>query len=173
MIILIINEDDVPNFFGSSYSVVKGYTDRLMNLLNDSVLVLKIRMPISEDNNPRNFIYKITHYEKICSIPNSMTDLLSMIPIALDIISKKIVGSFNFTNPGTISHNEILEMYREIIDPTFTWKNFTIEEQDKILLAARSNNCLSTVKLETLYPNVLPIKEAIRKTLERMKFNNK
>ena len=25
-------EDDVPNFFGSSYSIVKGYTDRLQHM---------------------------------------------------------------------------------------------------------------------------------------------
>ena len=32
------NETDKPNFFGSSYSIVKGYTDRLMHeLYNDDV----------------------------------------------------------------------------------------------------------------------------------------
>lgn len=33
-------------------------------------------------------------------------------------------------------------MYKEYIDPTYTYKNFTVEEQDKILLAKRSNNTL-------------------------------
>ena len=33
------------NFFGSSYSVVKGFTDRLMKLYDDNVLNLRIRMP--------------------------------------------------------------------------------------------------------------------------------
>ncbi len=104
-------EYDPPNFFGSSYSIVKGYTNNLMRQLEDCVLHLRIRMPISSDTSPRNFISKITHYEKICSIPNSMTCLEILIPIALDMISKKYTGTFNFTNPGVISHNEILQMY--------------------------------------------------------------
>jgi dTDP-4-dehydrorhamnose reductase len=40
-------ENDKPNFFGSSYSVIKGFTDRLMNLYEKSVLNLRIRMPIT------------------------------------------------------------------------------------------------------------------------------
>ncbi len=64
-----------PNFFGSSYSIVKGFTDRLLHMYNASALNLRIRMPITGKKNPRNFITKITSYEKICSIYNSMTVL--------------------------------------------------------------------------------------------------
>jgi 3,5-epimerase/4-reductase len=60
-------EDDIPNFFGSSYTIVKGYTDQLMHLLTDTVLNLRIRMPISSQDHPRNFISKIISYDKICS----------------------------------------------------------------------------------------------------------
>ena len=51
-------EDSKPNFFGSGYSVVKGYTDELMHLFDDSVLNVRIRMPITGDLNKRNFITK-------------------------------------------------------------------------------------------------------------------
>jgi len=73
------------------------------------------------------------------------------------------------TNPGAITHNEILEMYRDIIDPTFTWKNFSLEEQAKILASGRSNNHLNTDKLQAMYPHVLPIKESVRRVIEKMK----
>ena len=53
----------------------------------------------------------------------------------------------NYTNPGTVSHNEILEMYRDYIDPDFKWSNFTIEEQAKVIVAARSNNLLDTKRV--------------------------
>ena len=59
-------------------------------------------------------------------------------------------------------------MYRDIVDPTFTWKNFTIEEQDKILLGKRSNNLLDTTKLEDEY-TILPIKESVKNCLYTMK----
>jgi 3,5-epimerase/4-reductase len=161
-------EKDSPNFFGSSYSVVKGFTDRLMHLFEDSVLNIRIRMPISGDRSGRNFISKITEYEKICNMPNSMTVLPELLPIMVDMAKQKLNGTINLTNPGLISHNEILEMYREIVDPEFTWKNFTIEEQDQILLAKRSNNFLDTSKLKKLYPEVNDIKTAVRKALESM-----
>ena len=122
-------------------------------------------MPITANDNPRNFITKILNYKKICSIKNSMTVLPELIPISIKMMLDNITGTFNFTNPGLISHNEILTMYKEIVDPTFEWENFSIEEQDKILLSKRSNNYLDTEKLESLY-NILPIKESVRKCLE-------
>jgi nucleoside-diphosphate-sugar epimerase len=164
-------EDSLPNFFGSSYSTVKGYTDRLMHLFNDNVLNLRIRMPITSDFNSRNFITKITTYKKVCSVPNSMTVLDELIPILIDMAEKKVVGTINLTNPGLISHNEILEMYKEIVNHAFKWDNFTIEEQAKVLSAGRSNNYLDTTILEKLYPNVMSIKESVRQCLVNMKNN--
>jgi 3,5-epimerase/4-reductase len=52
-----------------------------------------------------------------------MTVLPELLPYVLDMMEKGITGTMNLTNPGLISHNEILEMYKEIIDPNFTWKN--------------------------------------------------
>ena len=158
-------EDSIPNFFGSGYSTVKGFTDRLMELYKDSALTLRIRMPITGENNPRNFITKITKYEKICSIKNSMTVLPELLPLVVKLMKNKIVGKLNFTNPGLISHNEILEMYKEIVDPKFTWQNFSKEEQNKLLTSDRSNNYLDTTRLESLFPDVLSIKDSIKNIL--------
>ena len=163
------NEESLPNFFGSSYSVVKGFTDRLMNFYNNSVLNLRIRMPITGKYNARNFITKITKYEKVCSVPKSMTVLPELLPMVLDMMDNKTTGTINLTNSGLISHNEILEMYKEIVDPNFTWKNFSQEEQRKILAADRSNNYLDTTRLEKLYPNVNNIRTAIENCLREYK----
>ena len=168
-------ESDLPNFFGSSYSIVKGYTDRLMQLLySDSTLNARIRMPITdEQGSPRNFITKITTYKKVCSIPNSMTVLDELLPVLIEMALNKQVGTVNLTNPGLISHNEILEMYKEIVDPNFTWSNFSVEEQNQILASKRSNNCLDTMKLTNTtlsFKNpVSPIKDAVRDVFLRMK----
>ncbi len=158
------DEESEPNFFGSSYSVVKGFTDRMMHLYKN-VLNLRIRMPIVDSHNPRNFITKITNYKKICSIPNSMTVLTELLPYVIDMMKNNISGTINLVNPGLISHNEILEMYKEIVDKDFTWENFSIEEQRQILKADRSNNYLDTTKLITLYPNIMNIKDSVKKCL--------
>ena len=142
-------ESDVPNFFGSNYSVVKGFTDQLMQNLNfNSCLNLRIRMPIIDAHHPRNLITKITGYKKVIDIPNSMTVLPELIPIMIHMSQNNETGTYNFTNPNAISHNKILEMYKKYIDNSFSWGNFTEEEQNKILAAKRSNNLLDTSKLE-------------------------
>ena len=168
-------EEDLPNFVGSSYSIVKGYTDRLMHLLySECTLNARIRMPITdESDSPRNFITKITSYKKVCSIPNSMTVLDELLPVLIEMALNNQVGTVNLTNPGLISHNEILSMYKEIVDPNFTWENFSIEEQNQILASKRSNNCLDTMKLINislgLKNKVSTINEAVRDVLLRMK----
>jgi 3,5-epimerase/4-reductase len=161
---VIFTEDDEPNFFGSSYSVVKGYTDRLMHMF-DNVLNVRIRMPISSDKSPRNFIVKLLKYKKICSMQNSMTVLDELLPIMCDMAAKKEVGTINLTNPGTIEHSEILDMYREIVDPNFTYEVFTYEEQMKVIACDRSNNELDTSLLNRKY-KVKNIKDSVENILK-------
>jgi dTDP-glucose 4,6-dehydratase len=162
-------EVSLPNFFGSGYSIVKGFTDQIMKYFQNNVLNLRIRMPITGNINPRNFITKITTYEKICSIKNSMTVLPELLPKVIDMMKNNLTGTLNLTNPGLISHNEILEMFKEIVDPEFEYQNFSVEEQSKILAADRSNNFLDTSKLEKLYPDILNIKDSIKNRLFQYK----
>lgn len=162
------DELDRPNFYGSSYSTVKGYTDQMMSTFPD-VLNLRIRMPIHSVSHPRNFITKITSYEHICSIPNSMSVLDGLLPLMVKLIITKHTGTLNFTNPGIISHDEILTMYRDIVDPSFTWKNFSQEEQREILSADRSNNELDTSRLKHLFPNIPSIHDAVEECLRQWK----
>jgi len=164
-------EDDLPNFFGSSYSIVKGFTDRLFHFdhIFDNTLNLRIRMPINEDlTSMRNFITKITSYKKICSIKNSMTVIPDVLPIMVGMIKNQKTGTVNLVNPGVITHNEILDMYMNIIDPDFRYENFTLEEQGKILKSDRSNNKLDTTELEKEY-FILPIYESIQRLFKRVK----
>ena len=158
-------ETDAPNFFGSSYSIVKGFTDRFMAWRHgqgqQAILNLRIRMPIVGEDHPRNFITKITRYEKVCSIPNSMSVLPELLPMALELMRSRHVGTLNLTNPGVISHNEILSLYKQHVDPAFEWRNFSLAEQDAVLASKRSNNWLDTHELQRLFPNVRTIRDAI------------
>ena len=45
------------------------------------------------------------------SIP-PMTVLPNLLPIALDLMKYGHTGTFNLTNPGLISRNEILTLYK-------------------------------------------------------------
>lgn len=161
-------ELDEPNFTGSVYSQSKILVEKIVKEF-PNVLVLRIRMPLSDDLHPKNFITKITRYEKVINIPNSMSVLADLLPLLPNMMIRKLTGVFNFTNPGVISHNRILDLYREHIDPNFKYTNFSLEEHDKILKAKRSNNCLDVTKLVKEYPQIPPIDVAIVDLFKRMK----
>jgi 3,5-epimerase/4-reductase len=95
-----------------------------------------------------------------------MTVLPTLLPIMVDMIERGTVGTVNLTNPGTISHNRILTMYKEMVDPSFTWTNFTEAEQNEVLLSQRSNNFLCTARLESMYPDVPRIEDAVKGCLK-------
>lgn len=100
-------------------------------------------------------------------MPNSMTVLEDMFPVIMDMIIKRTIGTFNLVNKGLITHNEILEIYKKNIDPSFTWENFSVEEQNAILLSKRSNIQLSTDKLYLLYPNIPDIKSSVERCIQK------
>ena len=136
-------------------------------------LILRLRMPVSDDLHSRNFVTKISKYERVVDIPNSNTILTDLLPASILMAEHKDTGIYNFTNPGAISHNEVLALFKEIVRPSFTWKNFSLEEQAKVIKAGRSNCELDTTKLTTKlkeYNYEVPeIHVAYRKCFERMK----
>lgn len=162
-------EKDDPNFFGSSYSIVKGFTDRLMKLYASNTLNVRIRMPITDDLSSRNLITKLASYTKICSYPNSMSVLPTLLPYLADMIEKKQIGTIHLVNPGTISHHEILTLYKKIVAPTKTWESISIEEHDHILKSKRSNNQMDTSLLQKLYPDIPNIHTAIYLCMKNIK----
>jgi dTDP-4-dehydrorhamnose reductase len=158
----VFTEEDQANFTGSYYSLTKGYVENMLRSY-DNVLTLRVRMPIDADivNNKRNFIYKIAHYNKVVNIPNSMTVLDELLPYSIELAIRGRTGIMNFTNPGAISHSQVLELYREYMDPDFKWQTFTLEEQAKVITAARSNNELDSAKLWKEFPEMRPIRQSL------------
>merc|ERR1712029_984278 len=121
-----------------------------------------------------NCITKIVKYERVVNIPNSMTVLYEMLPASLAMAKKGLTGVYNFCNPGVISHNECLDLYAKYIDHTYTYKNFTLEEQSKVLKAGRSNNELDAAKLLRDMPEgvkINDIKTAVELCMQRMQKN--
>ncbi|KAB2019181.1 hypothetical protein ES319_D08G280300v1 [Gossypium barbadense] len=137
-------EEGKPNFIGSFYSKTKAMVEELLREY-DNVCTLKVRMPISSDlNSPRNFITKISCYNKVVNIPNGMTILDELLPMSIEMAKRNLRGIWNFTNPGV-------------------WINFTLEEQAKVIVAPRSNNKMDASMLKKEFPELLPIKESLIK----------
>jgi len=166
-------EEDEGNFDGSFYSETKGYMEPMLKHY-PNCLILRVRMPISDDLIHRSFVTKIVKYERVVNIPNSMTILSEMLPASMAMAKNGLTGVYNFTNPGVISHNQVLDLYTKYIDPTYTYKNFTVEEQAKVIAAPRSNNELDTTKLLRDMPEGIVINDivtAYELCFQRMKVN--
>ena len=166
------NPEDLPNFSGSFYSFTKGMVEQMLRHF-PKVLTLRVRMPISDDLSPRNFITKICKYRRVVNIPNSMTVLHDLLPVAITMAERDLEGVYNFCNPGPISHHQILDLYKQIVDPQFEYEGFSLEEQAKVIKAGRSNNTLSHTKLVEALPDVHipPILDSIVLVLQRMRAN--
>ena len=144
----------------------------------DNALILRLRMPVSDDLHPRSFVTKIKNYERVVDIPNSHSILHDLLPVAIALAEHHETGVFDVTDPGAISHNEVLELYKQILEPEFAWKNFTLDEQKGVVTVERSNCELDSTKLmgkvkqyvgEGQELHLPEIHEAYRMCFERMK----
>ncbi|KAK4704355.1 hypothetical protein P7C70_g1855, partial [Phenoliferia sp. Uapishka_3] len=140
-------ETDTANFAESYYSKTKAQVELLLAEY-PNVLNLRLRMPVSDELHPRNFVTKISKYERVVDIPNSNTLLYDLLPASIAMSTANLTGIYNFTNPGAISHNEVLTLFKKYVRPEFEWKNFTLAEQALVIKAGRSNCELDTTKLE-------------------------
>ncbi len=158
-------EDDAPNFYGSFYSRTKIWSEAILKEF--PVLQLRIRMPIDSVPNERNLITKITRYRKIISVPNSVTVMDDFLNAAKQLMERQKTGIYNLTNPGAITHAEMLDIYRDMVDPSFHYEIFSVEEMNKITTAPRSNCILSTDKLQKEGIFMRPIRDALSETLKK------
>lgn len=137
---------DQPNYFGSSYSVVKGATDVLMRTfvttLDEGKLSLalnvRLRMPVTSDMDPRGFVAKVVKYRgSLCPSRNSITFLDSVLPHVLDYARSGGTGTLNAVNPGPVDHLHVLRAYDRIVQPMQDPRLLETAIIDKSTLSAR------------------------------------
>jgi 3,5-epimerase/4-reductase len=145
-------EDDAANFRGSSYSVAKGDLDGMMKHM-PNVLNLRWRMPVIDriDGSKRGLIEKVVGFPRVVDFANSMSIMPELLPVAVQMALDGATGTYNMTNPGAITHPQIRELYREIVDPSHSWATMTLEEQSELVVARRSNCILSSDKMMQAY----------------------
>ena len=151
------SEQDAPNYTGSFYSRTKVKAQELLDPFD--VLQLRIRMPILSKPNPRNFIDKIAKYSHVINEANSVTVVDDMLDAMKVLIEQKVTGIMNMVNPGLLYHHDMLDLYKEIVNPNHTFTSISMEElTQKYTCAGRSNCMLSSDKLEH-YIHLKPIGE--------------
>lgn len=167
-------EYDKPNFNGSFYSRTKIYSEKILSEYSD-VLQLRIRMPIDNISSPRNLIDKLIGYKQVIgNVQNSVTCVPELMEVAKKLIDKKEIGIFNVVQSGSITHEDILEMYQEIVDPSYKLPKFiSIKELNGLTLAERSNCVLYNKRLLEKGIEMRGAKCAIKDCLIKYKENMK
>ena len=160
-------ENDKANFFGSIYSRSRVISENLLKEF-PNVLQLRIRIPIIGKSCPKNLIDKLLAYPSMINVTNSCTVMEDFIPAAIQLMEMDETGIMNMTNIGAMNHEEIMTMYKEIVDPDFKINIMPQAEQDE-LNKRRSNDVLNTDKRENLDVHMPELKESLRRILENYK----
>lgn len=160
-------EESPPNFSGSIYSRSKALSEKALSEL--PVLQVRLRMPFDGEPGPRNLITKIAGYKKVISVPNSLTYVPDFVRAVDELVKRRKTGIWNVVNPGEITHAQILELYREIVDPSHRFEQFSVEELAKITKAGRSNCVLSTQKLKNEGIQMMDVGAAVLEALTKYK----
>jgi len=168
-------EEDVPNFgiFTSSssfYSKTKHICETVLNNFNS--ITLRIRMPISNDNNRKNLIQKILNYNKLITLQNSATHLDDLSEFIFKLVNhrdiKNIRGPLNVVNPGFITCKKIADL---ILASPFSskcnlpnWEFVDINNLD--IKTGRSNCILSDSKIQSFNLGLRPIDSILKQTID-------
>ena len=124
------------------------------------VSVLRIRMPISTQNDQRNLINKLKSYSKVIDIPNSVTFMSDLSLFVEHVIKNNITGIYHVTNPTPLTAAQVMIEYKKYY-PEHMFEVITGEQLDKITLAKRSNCILNTDKLSKIGFSMTPTKDAL------------
>jgi dTDP-4-dehydrorhamnose reductase len=160
-------ETDPPNYHGSFYSRTKAWSDQI--LAEFPVLVLRVRMPFDGTTSERNLLTKIRKYTRLLTEPNSITHIPDFLVAMAALIDRRATGVYNVVNPGAISPFEIMQMYREIVDPRHEFEPLPVSQLGLVTRAGRSNCLLSTAKLQREGLSLPPVREAVRTALEGLR----
>ena len=164
-----LSEDEVP-IPPSHYSKTKAEGERRLPLRQ--TLILRLRMPVGKEPDPRNLITKLAGYKSVIDVPNSVTIIDDFLDVLVKLIEKDARGVYNVVNPEPITATEIMTWYKEIVDPSHEFITCDMDKlrQDLLISAGRSNVSLSTHKLMTEYQIRLPgAKERIKECLREYK----
>jgi UDP-glucose 4,6-dehydratase len=112
------------------------------------VTTLRIRMPVSDKDVPRNLINKLRGYKQVIDIPNSMTFMDDLTRCVEWAANNRPGGIFHVANPQPVTAVQIMQEYQKYV-PEHQFEIITEGELDQMTVAKRSNCILNTDKLKS------------------------
>lgn len=168
------DESDKPNFglfdHSSFYSKTKHAFELMSNHLDNKIV--RIRMPITPDKNPRNYLTKIKNYDNIINLKNSKTyipDLCEFIVKLLDINTMNFWRGqdiYNVVNPNPLMTSQIASQMVKNGYHNPNWNFVKIEDLN--MVAPRSNCVLNpskAMRIHFMRDELDIVKEAINRII--------
>ncbi|MFZ5477481.1 MAG: sugar nucleotide-binding protein [Myxococcota bacterium] len=158
-------EDDFANpvsrYSRSKYAADLALADR------PGVAIVRIRMPIDPAPGPRNLLTKLARYPVVADVENSITVVEDLLAVVAGLVERRASGVFHATNPGTMRHAELLELYRRHVDPAH---RYTLVGEEELaargLVRLRRSNCtLADRNLAALGLTLRPVRQAVEEAV--------
>lgn len=137
-------EDDFANPL-SFYSKTKYACDLMLGSM-PHVTTLRIRMPVSDKDVPRNLINKLRGYKQVIDIPNSMTFMSDLTRCIEWAATNRPGGIYHVVNPEPLTAARIMQEYQKYV-PEHQFEVITEGQLDQMTIAKRSNCILNGDKL--------------------------
>jgi dTDP-4-dehydrorhamnose reductase len=171
-------ESDPPNMSFelnncSFYTGTKVLAEQLFRLLARKY-IWRIRLPFESYNNRRNYFTKLLSYEQLISVQNSLSHKSDFVKACLESIQKEVsFGTYNMTNPGSMSAKEIVELMKKHLDlrDVMPKKEFKfLGDANALADIPRSNTILNTDKLKNTGIHIRPVQEAVEDALKNWRW---
>ena len=159
-------EEDPPNFHGSYYVRTKVYADQILSEF--PVLILRPRMPFDDSLHERTLIGKLIRYDRVLDVANSLTYIPDFLRAAQQLIAVRRAGVFHLVNPGVTSPFEVMQRYRDRVDPAHQFDRLSASQLGEVTRASRSSCVLSIDKLTKCGISMQPVSEAIESALSKI-----
>jgi len=132
-----------------------------------NVGIARLRLPIDWMSHPRNLIDKLASYKEIIDVENSVSVMDDVIAVLHQLLEKRGTGIFHVTNPGALKYRDLINLYREYVDPNHACTWITEDELVARGLAAKKRAIciLQSTRLGEIGISMRPIDVALRETM--------
>lgn len=168
------DEADCPNFTFSRppcsfYSGSKALAEESLGKVSNCY-IWRLRMPLDEHDNPRNYLSKLQHYSKLYESTNSISHRGDFVRACLELWERRApFGIYNITNPGHVTTREVVHLLQRALGVERKFKFFSgdAEFYGSGVQTIRSNCILEVGKLADSGIRLRPVVEALTDSLKR------
>ena len=127
----------------SFYIWTKEKAEEMLAPFKENLLILQVGVALNADlKNPNSGFERLRrkaaegHYLE--NVPAYVSILPELLPMALDIIERKVCGTVKLVNPGQISESRLFHLHKQYVLPDLEWKRQDSVSEDIQYISVRN-----------------------------------